>query len=155
MIPPAPTPTSRFNPPPSWPAPTGFDPRRGHLPDPTWPAPPSGWALWTEPPKVRGVRGLIASTGVVRLAIGLIVGVIAFGLVVNRIDTQTTPTGVGSCWAIEDEADGSFTAVRCSSDDALVRIEEERSAPEQCRYPDMYFLEAGVYQCLVPVEGQG
>lgn len=32
--------------PPTWPAPPGFDPRKGHVVDPTWPAPPEGWQFW-------------------------------------------------------------------------------------------------------------
>jgi len=38
--------TTRFNPPPGWPAaPDGWTPPPGWQPDPSWPAPPAGWQL--------------------------------------------------------------------------------------------------------------
>jgi hypothetical protein len=41
--------TTRFNPPPGWPAaPDGWTPPPGWQPDPAWPAPPAGWQLWVE-----------------------------------------------------------------------------------------------------------
>ena len=49
VIPQAPGPDFVFTPPPSWGAPTGFDPRKGHVVDPAWPPPPDGWQFWTLP----------------------------------------------------------------------------------------------------------
>ena len=36
----------KFNPPPGWPLPWGFEPPPGWEPDPAWPEPPPGWPLW-------------------------------------------------------------------------------------------------------------
>lgn len=41
--------TTRFNPPPGWPAaPAGWVAPPGWQPDPSWPEPPPGWHLWVE-----------------------------------------------------------------------------------------------------------
>jgi hypothetical protein len=41
--------TTRFNPPPGWPAPpAGWVAPPGWQPDPSWPEPPPGWQLWIE-----------------------------------------------------------------------------------------------------------
>jgi hypothetical protein len=58
--------TTRFNPPPGWPAgPDGWTPPPEWQPDPTWPAPPAGWQLWvdetpTSPPRAMDAAWAIA-----------------------------------------------------------------------------------------------
>jgi hypothetical protein len=47
--------SSRFNPPPNWPAPPpGWTPSPGWAPDPSWPPPPEGWQLWIDDPGSAG-----------------------------------------------------------------------------------------------------
>jgi hypothetical protein len=42
----APGAVMRFNPPPSWPVPSGWMPAPDWKPDPSWPAAPAGWQFW-------------------------------------------------------------------------------------------------------------
>jgi uncharacterized Tic20 family protein len=49
MIPPPPSLSHRFNPPPGWPSPPpGWTPPQGWAPDPSWPPPPYGWQWWID-----------------------------------------------------------------------------------------------------------
>ena len=60
-IPPAPSKSIRFNPPPNWPAPPpGWTPSQGWAPHPSWPPPPAGWQLWIADP---GAASAISGAG--------------------------------------------------------------------------------------------
>src|SRR6185503_7990438 len=99
VIPQAPGPDFVFTPPPSWGAPPGFDPRKGHVVDPAWPPPPDGWQFWTLPvvsPATRLGNGL-NKIGKLRI----VFGVLAALFLVSRLTGVFgggPSTGVGSCW---------------------------------------------------------
>ena len=60
-VPPAPSKSIRFNPPPNWPAPPpGWTPPQGWAPHPSWPPPPAGWQLWIADP---GAASAISGAG--------------------------------------------------------------------------------------------
>lgn len=155
---PAPAPAgARFNPPPSWPVPTGFDPRRGHLADPTWPAPPEGWSFWVADPTVgregatlpstRLPRGKLEAGERRRLAL-VLAGLLVVGVpLVWWAVTSEEPVaeGVGSCWTGDEWAE----PVSCDSSEAVYTVEEEVTSPEQCSQSSPgYFEEGGTVLCL-------
>lgn len=151
-IPPPSDPTLRFNPPPTWDAPFGFDPRKGHLLDPAWPAPPPGWELWVRPPRGEGQDNLLTRVGIPRLVGGLLIAALAIFLVFHSMGSTTTPTGVGSCWAAGGGSSDKYEPVRCSSDRAAYRVESEVSDPSQCPVTSaMYFENRNAVQCLSKV----
>lgn len=139
----------QFNPPPGWTPPPGFDPRRGHLFDPTWPAAPAGWEFWV--PMVRPPRMNRSQRKQLALALGIAVVLTALLMfALPRSAGGEVPTGLGSCWA---QASSGYEAVRCSSDEATLRIEREVSDPSSCPESSPgYFESGGVVQCLVPVD---
>jgi hypothetical protein len=152
MIPPAPDQNVQFNPPPGWDVPTGFDPRLGHLEDPAWPTPPPGWEFWVRRQKAVGADSFIKRVGVLRLLGGIAVAAVAIVLIVNRIDTETTPTGVGSCWAVNEGSSERHVAVRCGSADAAYTVESEVTDQAQCPETSTgYFEDGKTIQCLKPV----
>lgn len=148
-IPPPSDPTLRFNPPPGWDAPYGFDPRKGHLLDPAWPPPPPGWELWVRPPRSEHRDNVLTRVGAPRLVGGLLIAGLAVLLIFHSVDSSTTPTGVGSCWAAGTGAGDQFEAVRCDSDRAEYTVDSEVADPSQCPVTSaMYFETGGVVQCL-------
>jgi hypothetical protein len=95
-IPDAPGPDYAFTPPPNWPAPPGFDPRRGHIVDPTWPEPPPDWQFWTKAAVPVAVRAGVSRGTWVRIAIGVVILI----FVVSRFVSGGSDAGThtGSCW---------------------------------------------------------
>jgi hypothetical protein len=157
VIPQAPGPEFVFTPPPSWNAPAGFDPRRGHLVDPVWPPAPDGWQFWNQPviPPATRFMSRLNSVGKVRI----VIGVLAVLFVLSRffgVFGGGPPTGLGSCWK---GADGSkYTPVDCSDSSAQYKVNAEESDPALCPPPADSYLDskkdgASRYKCLVPISG--
>lgn len=163
MIPAAPEGAVRFNPPPTWSAPRGFDPRRGHLSDPTWPAPPEGWPLWVadssavlvgpDGPTTTLPRGTLEAGerkrmllvgGGFALAVGLLIW---FGLSGGLDDSAQQP-GVGTCWTSGEWVD----VVPCSSDRAAYVVHSVVSTVGECPPGASSYVENGDdVLCLRPV----
>lgn len=149
----------RFNPPPTWTVPAGFDPRRGHLADPAWPTAPEGWSFWvTDPtvgreaatrPSAALPRGRLESGERRRLGIALACAAAIAALVfwaASMSDSPEARAGIGSCWT-----DGSdfVNQVPCGSARAAYVVEREVSRPEQCPPGPAGYLEVGeTFLCL-------
>ncbi len=121
-----------FNPPPTWNAPTGLDPRLGHPLDPAWPDPPVGWELWTARQRpARTLHSRLESVGVARLLLA-VVGLVVLALfVIHAVSGSSgTSDGVGSCWT--NDGGGSYATVSCSSDRGTRRATAEVSTPDLC-----------------------
>lgn len=145
MIPPAPEGSVRFNPPPEWAVPEGFDPRQGHLADPTWPTPSSDWPFWLPDTTAAPHRGLRRSE-MVRLVATLGVVVLAVVLMVTQIEGDP-PTGVGSCWTGAEG--GSMEPVHCRSSRATHTVESRVSNPSLCPATSGgYFEDGDGYLCV-------
>lgn len=150
MIPAAPDVGVRFNPPPAWTVPAGFDPRRGHLTDPAWPTAPEGWSFWVADPVLGRERATLPSATLPRgklesgerrrvlIALACLVGV--GGLVVwgSSISDDEVTTGVGSCWTGGGEW---LKPVSCDSSDAAYVVEERVSTPDACPASTPVYLE--------------
>lgn len=152
MIPAEPTEGVRFNPPPAWTVPAGFDPRRGHLADPAWPTPPDGWAFWvTDPAATVGQSG-VPTTTVPRghleagerrrlvltlCGVALFIGLIVWASMSGGKDEELT--GVGSCWA----GDERVYPMSCDSANADYIVETEVTTPEQCPMSSSGYVEEG------------
>jgi hypothetical protein len=92
----------RFNPPPNWPVPRGFQPDPHWRPDPRWGPPPPGWWLWIPaiPPrrrltagtKVTGILLLVASA-LIGIATVIVFAVQAISPIVDTLsaDSHQTP----------------------------------------------------------------
>ena len=153
-IPPAPGPEYVFQPPPTWPAPEGFDPRHGYVIDPTWPSAPPGWTYWTKPHLELKDRLPRVSVGlVVRISIGLV----ALWLLVSHLWSPGGPgQDVGSCWA--SAVNGTYKPVDCSDSTATYRVDSEVPAPENCPDVSDSYLDSNHngspirYKCLVPIQ---
>lgn len=164
MIPAAPPGAVRFNPPPTWTAPSGFDPRRGHLSDPTWPAPPEGWPFWVMDPAAAVVgqpggptttlprgrleggekRRLFITLGVIALVVVALVWAGASG----NNDEEAAP-GVGSCWTGGQQA----YLVPCSSARAEYIVGSVVTNADQCPVTSPGYLEEGdAVLCLRPID---
>jgi hypothetical protein len=155
VLPQAPGPDFVFTPPPSWGAPAGFDPRRGHVVDPTWPPAPDGWQFWTLPvvsPSARFGNGL-NKVGKLRIVFG-IVAVLLLGSRLTGLFGGGPDTGVGSCW---NAADGSKSEpVDCSDSAARFKVTAEEPDPSQCPAGSTSYLDTrkdgdARYKCLVVV----
>jgi hypothetical protein len=155
VLPQAPGPDFVFTPPPTWGAPAGFDPRRGHVVDPSWPPAPDGWQFWTLPivsPSTRLGNGL-NKVGKVRIVFGVL-ALLFVGLRLVGGFGGDPPSGVGSCWKV---ADGSkYTVVDCTDSSARYRVIAEAPDPNQCPASSDSYLDskedgAARYKCLVPV----
>lgn len=163
MIPAAPAAAVRFNPPPTWQAPAGFDPRRGHLSDPAWPAATEGWEFWvTDPGAPVGLNGAPTTTlprgrleaGERRrlvLTLGglaVLVVVLVWAGVVGGKDDEVA-TGVGSCWT-----GGAWAEpVSCDAADAAYVVESKVSTPQLCPVSSPGYLEDGDdVLCLRPLD---
>jgi hypothetical protein len=152
-IPDAPGAEYGFQIPPNWPAPAGFDPRRGYVVDPTWPAPPPGWAFWFKAPVPVSARARSVSRGtVVRVVIGLLI----LGFVVVHIaGGSATGTDTGSCWRLDSGT--SYTPVVCTDSAAQFRVISEVADPSSCPQTSSSYLDSNTigasnrYRCLVPV----
>jgi hypothetical protein len=155
VLPQAPGPEFVFTPPPSWSAPLGFDPRRGHVVDPAWPPAPDGWQFWTLPIVSKAAR---FGNGLNRIGkVRIVFGVIALLFVFSRLGGlfgHDPATGVGSCWEV---ADGSkYAPVDCSHSSAQFKVNAEESDPTDCPATSESYLDskedgAARYKCLVPV----
>jgi len=151
-VPVAPGPQYEFRVPPGWPAPPGFDPRRGYRIDPTWPAPPPGWVFWGRPvvPVAARTSSIRGST-VLRLVIGLVVLVF---VVTHFVGGSDAGTHVGSCW--KHVSGTEYAPVDCSSSNAEFRVVSEVSDMNQCPGSSDSYLDSGDvgaadrYRCLVP-----
>jgi hypothetical protein len=154
-LPPAPGPEYVFTPPPSWTAPQGFDPRRGHVVDPSWPPAPDGWQFWTRPilPSATRFADGLNKVGKARI----LFGAVALILVVVRLGGffgGGPATGVGSCW---EGANGSKSKpVDCSDSSAQYRVIAQTSDLDQCPAAADSYLDtekdgASRYKCLEPI----
>jgi hypothetical protein len=146
-IPPATSADLEFNPPPNWPAPAGFDPRRGHTVDPTWPEPPIGWTFWTKSAK-QASGSWITRVGRRRLLSGTLTTLIAIFFLIQHFTTASIPSGVGSCWAPVGSSTEKFEPVRCGSTEAMYKVEKLVSNAADC--PDTsegYFEDNGKFLC--------
>jgi hypothetical protein len=155
VIPQAPGPDFVFTPPPSWGAPTGFDPRKGHVVDPAWPPPPDGWQFWTLPvvsPATRLGNGL-NKVGKLRIVFGVLAALFLVSRLTGLFGGGPS-TGVGSCW---EESNGTKSAVvDCSDSAARYKVIAEEPDPSQCPANSDSYLDSkedgdARYKCLVPV----
>ena len=147
MIPAPPPGAVRFNPPPQWLAPEGFDPRRGHLVDPAWPPAPEDWELWVPDAPPVG-RGLLGSERL-RLLGGLAVAALAVFLAFQFFTGGSggSSTGVGSCWSGVEG--GEMDPVPCDSSRATHQIESRVSNPDDCPLTSGgYFVDGNSYLCV-------
>lgn len=157
--PPAGTPV-RFNPPPDWPVPAGFDPRRGHLADPTWPPPPEGWQFWVRDTAAGRERASLPATALPappgqaraeRRRVIVVVAVVAavIGLFwwwgAGRGDSM-----VGTCWAAQGDGD-VLREVSCGPLRADYVVVEVTQTPDDCPIQAGSYLEkGGDVLCLEP-----
>lgn len=159
-MPAAPDAGVRFNPPPGWTVPAGFDPRRGHLADPAWPAAPEGWAFWV-PDAAAGresvTQGTLPSATVPRgrfepgerrkvmiglACLGVVAAFIIWGIAGGGDDVST---GIGSCWSGGDR----LTAVSCDSSEATYVVREIVDTPDQCPMSSPGYIEySGDILCM-------
>lgn len=153
-IPAAPDPTWQFATPPAWPAPPGFDPRKGHVVDPTWAAAPEGWQFWVRPVIPAEARRRNWS-GVPWWRVAL--GAAALLLAVSRFFTggsSGADTGVGSCWS--QDSGSKYVPVSCSDSSATYRVVSQVGSPDSCPQTSDSYLDSAVdgdsrYECLVPI----
>lgn len=151
-IPPAPSPEMQFNPPPNWPAPAGFDPRRGFTVDPIWPEPPIGWTFWVKPAKPDSGSWIARVGGRRLLSIAAAVLIGGFYLF-QHFSTDSIPKGVGSCWAPIGTSIEKFEPVRCGSAEAKLKVDKVVTATTEC--PDTsegYFEDEGNHLCASSIK---
>ncbi len=163
MIPAPPAGAVRFNAPPTWTVPQGFDPRRGHLSDPAWPAPPEGWSFWITDPAAAVASGVPTTTLprgrleagerrrlVITLGgIALVIVLLVWAAVSSGGSEEEATPGVGSCWTGGEWVD----MVPCSSADAEYVVESKVGSPEQCPMSSPGYLEEGDdILCLAPLD---
>lgn len=162
MIPAPPAGAVRFNPPPGWDVPVGFDPRRGHLPDPTWAPPPPDWEFWvpdsgagrypvtlpsaTLPPgpapSRERWRTVFIVLGVLAVAVGLALWASAAG--------GSSGAAVGSCWTGVEG--GQMEEVPCGSSRATHQVEDRVSDVVECPLTsDGYFEDGNAFLCVKPL----
>lgn len=141
----------RFNPPPAWGAPEGFDPRRGHLSDPAWAPAPEGWQFWVPDPAAGAdpsvvlphtslPRGRLESRERLRLVLAVTVLLGLAGVIMWAVaESEPPPPGVGSCW----RGDEWMYEVPCSSSEATHIVESRVTEPEDCSLTSSSYLEEG------------
>lgn len=155
MIPAAPDAGVRFNPPPGWAVPAGFDPRRGHLADPAWPSAPEAWPFWVADaslgresvtqgtlPSATLPRGRFEPRERRRLMIVLACVLAFIGVMVwtgVASGDHDVSTGLGSCWS----GGARVHAVSCDSSDAAYVVREIVDSPDQCPASSPGYIEYG------------
>lgn len=158
----APPPGVRFNPPPGWAVPAGFDPRRGHLPDPAWPTAPADWQFWVVDPAVGRERAQVPVTALpptadqrrkerVRLAL-ILVGVLFAGFLVFLLGRNDDGGGgVGSCWT-DAPAGERVVEVSCGSSRAVWEVTQVVTDPVQCPASAAAYIEGDgdTFLCVRP-----
>jgi hypothetical protein len=163
--------------PPNWPAPPGFDPRKGHVADPTWPSAPPDWQFWVRPgtaarPDQFGMNVLpgspmnYAATARPTARRGYqvpwlrVLGGVGIAIVVGlRLwggpAASSGGDGVGSCWAVESGS--TYRSVPCSSGLAQYQVVSTVLTPTECPASSGFYLEAhqrgsvSGFECLVPL----
>jgi hypothetical protein len=144
VIPVGPDAAVRFNPPPGWVVPAGFDPRRGHLADPAWPSAPEGWAFWVPDATLgrESVQGSLPSATLPRgkveprerrrvvIALACVAVVAILGFWGASAGDDDVSTGAGSCWT--DAGGDQVEAVSCDSSRAAYVVDEVVGTPGQC-----------------------
>ena len=163
MIPTPPAGAVRFNPPPGWDVPLGFDPRRGHRPDPTWPRAPEDWDYWV-PDSGAGRYPVALPSATLppgpapsrerwrMIAIALGVLAVVVGLVLwSSASRDSSGTAVGSCWTGVEG--GQMEEVSCGSSRATHQVEDRVTDIAECPVTSTgYFEDGRAFLCVKRLE---
>jgi len=145
-----PGPEQEFKVPPNWPAPAGFDPRKGHLVDPTWPAPPPDWQFWGKREAPGGLGNLARRVGFAPLFAVLVVIIIVANISAHSHDVGSPKEGVGSCWYHKGD---KAMPVDCGSSKAKYKVIAHAATDDDCPPSTEAYLDSkpGGVDCLAPL----